>query len=250
MKTYTLLLAVLLTGCFGFNCISRSLTVDHTGWDRLLKKHVDEKGMVDYKGFKKDEAELKKYLDLLSKNPPTAKWSRDEQLAYWINAYNAFTIELVLRHYPVKSIKDIGSVIQIPFVNTPWDIKFITIGKEQYDLNNIEHDIVRKQFNDPRIHFALVCAAQSCPRLRSEAFIGSRLNQQLDDQGRDFLNTPSKNAISTKRASLSKILDWYSGDFTKNGQTLEQWINRYSNTKISKDTRISYLEYNWALNER
>ncbi|WP_411014327.1 DUF547 domain-containing protein, partial [Salmonella sp. s50237] len=91
------------------------------------------------KGFAKDKAQLKSYLDLLSKNAPASNWSKDEKLAYWINAYNAYTIQLILDHYPVKSIKDIGAKIKIPFVNTPWDVKFIKIGGETYDLNNLEH---------------------------------------------------------------------------------------------------------------
>ncbi|WP_266362389.1 DUF547 domain-containing protein [Tellurirhabdus rosea] len=223
--------------------------VDHSIFDALLKKYVNERGMVNYKGFKKDEKELRRYLDLLSKNPPKAGWSADEKLAYWINAYNAFTIQLILDHYPVKSIKDIGTLIQIPYVNTPWDIEFIRIGGKKYDLNNIEHDIIRKEFNDPRIHFALVCAAKSCPKLRNEAFVAARLNRQLDEQGRDFLNNPAKNAITARQASLSKILDWYAGDFKKNGQTVVSWVNRYSNVKINSETDLSYQTYDWSLNE-
>lgn len=224
--------------------------VSHAIFDGLLKKHVDEKGMVDYKGLKKDEKDLKRYLDLLSKNAPQSNWSKDEQLAFWINAYNAYTLQLVLEHYPVKSIKDIGSSIKIPFVNTPWDIKFITIGGKKYDLNNIEHGIIRKQFNDPRIHFALVCAAMSCPPLRAEAYTGAQLDKQLDDQGRRFLNDPSKNVVSGQKASLSKILDWYGMDFRKNGQSVESWVNRYASTKLAPKASISYMTYNWDLNEQ
>lgn len=206
--------------------------------------------MVNYKGFANDKAELTTYLNTLSKNPPATNWSKAEQLAYWINAYNAYTIQLILNHYPVKSIKDIGSKIKIPFVNTPWDIKFIKIGNETYDLNNIEHGIIRKQFNEPRIHFALVCAAKSCPRLRNEAFEASRLNAQLDDQAVDFLNSPGKNSITPKQASLSKILDWYGGDFKKQGLSVKDVVNKYSKTKITDDTKISYQTYDWSLNEQ
>jgi Protein of unknown function, DUF547 len=215
-----------------------------------LKKHVNEQGMVNYKGFKKDEKEFNAYLDLLSKNPPADKWSKDEQLAYWINAYNAYTIRLILDYYPLKSIKDIGSKIQIPFVSTPWAKKFIKVGNETMSLDNIEHGTIRKKFNDPRIHFALVCAAKSCPKLRNEAYIGARLDAQLNDQGVDFLNDPSKNVVSAQKASLSKILDWYGDDFEKNGNTLEKWINKYAKAKLTPDTKISYQTYNWALNEQ
>ena len=224
--------------------------VSHALFDQLAKKYVDAKGLVNYKGFKKDETELKKYLDVLAKNPPTDTWSQNEQMAYWINAYNANTIQLILDHYPVKSIKDIGSRIKIPFVNTPWDIKFIKVGDETYDLNRIEHGTLRKKFDDRRIHFALVCAARSCPRLRNEAYTAAKLDAQLDDQGSDFLNNPAKNSITSKKASLSKYFDWYKGDWKDSGKSVEYWVNKYAKTKINKDTEISYLEYNWALNEQ
>ncbi|TAE41088.1 MAG: DUF547 domain-containing protein [Runella slithyformis] len=221
--------------------------VDHAQWNTLLKKYVSEKGFVDYTGFKKDAAELKKYLDLMSQNAPNDSWSKDDQLAYWINAYNAFTVQLILDNYGVKSIKDIGSKIKIPFVNTPWDVKFINIGGKKMDLNNIEHGVIRKKFAEPRIHFALVCAAKSCPKLRNEAFVGSKLNDQLDDQGRDFLNDNTKNVVSKDKASLSKILSWYGGDFTKT-MPMTDWVNKYAKVKMDKDASISHLDYNWELN--
>ncbi|GAB2781272.1 DUF547 domain-containing protein [Rhabdobacter roseus] len=224
--------------------------VSHAAWDKLLKKHVNAQGMVNYKGFKQDRAELKKYLDQLSKNAPNPKtWSKDEQLAYWINAYNAYTVELILEYYPLKSIKDIGSSIKIPFVNTPWDIKFIEIGGKKMDLNNIEHGIIRKQFNEPRIHYALVCAALSCPPLRNEAFLPEKLDKQLDDQGRAFLNDPTKNVVTKDKASISKIMDWYGGDFKKK-MPIRDWVNQYANTKLSEGGSISFMDYNWTLNEQ
>ncbi|MEZ0485925.1 DUF547 domain-containing protein [Fibrella aquatica] len=223
----------------------------HAAFDKLLKAHVNASGMVNYKGFQKDKADLKAYTDMLGKNAPASNWSKDDQLAYWINAYNAFTIQLIIDNYPVKSIKDIGSKIKIPFVNTPWDVKFIKIGGETYDLNNIEHGIIRKKFSEPRIHFALVCAAKSCPRLRNEAFEGKRLDAQLEDQGVDFMNNPAKNSVTAKQASLSKILDWYGGDFQKmKGQSVKDVVNQFSKNKITDATKISYQTYNWDLNEQ
>jgi hypothetical protein len=232
---------------------SRSFTVaavDHGAYDKLLKKHVSAKGLVDYKGFKADETALNQYLALLSKNPPAASWSKSEQMAFWINAYNAYTIRLILDHYPVKSIKDIGSKIKIPFVTTPWAIKFFSIGSEKMSLDNIEHGILRKKYDDPRIHFALVCASMSCPALRNEAYTAAKLDSQLDDQGRDFLNNPAKNNISRSKAQLSKYFDWYKGDWNNNGQSVAKWVNKYSTTKIDDKTPISYLDYNWNLNEQ
>ncbi|MFD2571453.1 DUF547 domain-containing protein [Spirosoma soli] len=245
----SLTLAAFISSPPGTSIVS-SAPIDHSSYDRLLKKYVNEKGLVNYKGLKSEEKELKKYLDMISNNPPTSKWSKNDQMAYWINAYNAYTIQLILNHYPVESIKDIGSKIKIPFVTTPWASKFFKIGGESMSLDNIEHGTLRKNYNEPRIHFALVCAAKSCPRLRNEAYEGDKLIAQLDDQGNDFLNNPAKNAITPKKASLSKYFDWYKGDWKENGKSVEDWVNRYSKTKISKDTQISFLEYNWALNEQ
>ncbi|MEO6869486.1 MAG: DUF547 domain-containing protein [Ginsengibacter sp.] len=219
----------------------------HQQWDKLLKKYVNTAGMVNYKGFQSDKSELDAYLKTLSDNAPQKSWSENDQKAFWINAYNAFTVSLILQHYPVKSIKDIGG--KIYKINTAWDIKFITIGGEKYDLNNIEHKMLRRKFEDPRIHFAIVCASMSCAKLRREAYIGSKLEAQLDDQGKDFLNDKSKNRISAEKAEISKYFTWYGGDFTKNG-SLVDFINKYSQTKINSNTKISYLDYNWSLNEQ
>lgn len=227
-----------------------SAAVDHSAFDKLLKKHVSEKGLVDYKGFKADEKAFTQYLDLLSKNKPGSSAPKAEQMAYWINAYNAYTIRLILDHYPVQSIKDIGSKIKIPFVTTPWAAKFFSIAGEKMSLDNIEHGILRKKYDDPRIHFALVCASVSCPRLRNEAYTAAKLDSQLDDQGRDFLNNPAKNKVGKSSAQLSKYFDWYKGDWTKNGQTVAQWVNKYSTTKMDANASISYLDYNWHLNEQ
>lgn len=223
----------------------------HEIYDTLLKKYVAKSGVVDYTGFLKDTVTLTKYLTLLSKNPPNEKtWSKEEQMAYWINAYNAFTIKLITQYYPIKSIKDIGSSIQIPFVNTPWDIKFITIGKEKMDLNNIEHGKLRKLFDDPRIHMALVCASKSCPILLNEAYDPKRLDAQLNKQAKAFLDDPFRNKISADNPQLSMIFKWYSMDFNKNGGSVRAFINRYSCVKIKPDAKISHIDYDWGLNEQ
>lgn len=244
------ILLITVNSCFAVSApTSNAEPISHEIWNGLLKKHVDTKGFVNYAGFKKDQIELKKYLTLVENNAPGDKWSKDEKLAYWINAYNAFTIQLILDNLDskIKSIKDIGSKVKIPFVNTPWDVKFINIGGKKMDLNNIEHGIIRKDFDEPRIHFALVCAAKSCPPLRNEAFVASKLNQQLDDQGVDFLNDSSKNQVSADEAKLSNIFNWYGGDF-KDKMPVIDWANKYAKVKAKKDARISYLTYNWELN--
>ena len=225
-------------------------TVDHGAFDRLLKKYVNAQGLVNYKGLKADQAALNQYLALLSKNPPAATAPKAEQMAFWINAYNAYTIRLILDHYPLKSIKDIGSSIQIPFVTTPWAAKFFSVGGQKMSLDNIEHGILRKKFDDPRIHFTLVCASMSCPKLRNEAYTADKLERQLDEQGHDFLNNPSKNKPGKTAAQLSKYFDWYKGDWAKNGQTVVSWVNKYSAVKLDPTAKISFLDYNWKLNEQ
>lgn len=222
--------------------------VSHQAFNGILQKYVSSAGNVNYKHLLKDSTSLSQYLKNLSNNPPATNWSRDEKLAYWINAYNGFTLQLILRHYPVKSIKDIGSKIKIPFVNTPWDAKFIRIGKNYVDLNHIEHGILRKQFSEPRIHFAIVCASVSCPKLLNEAYTPEKLNQQLNEQASNFINDPSRNKITPNAIRLSKIFSWFKGDFTKKG-SLINFLNQYSKIKINPNASFSTLDYNWNLNE-
>ena len=163
---------------------STSPPIDHTQWDNLLKKHVSQEGNVNYKGFIADKTLLEEYLGLLSTNPPNKTWTKEEQLAYWINAYNAFTVKLIVDHYPVRSIKDIKK--GVVFINSVWDMEFFTIGGKKMNLNDIEHGIIRKEFKEPRIHFAVNCASLSCPPLRNEAFTASQLDEQLSDQTKFF----------------------------------------------------------------
>ncbi|MFY0651673.1 MAG: DUF547 domain-containing protein [Cyclobacteriaceae bacterium] len=246
-----LLLAVPTMSCNSLNPNKEgTFPPDHAQFNNLLKKHVDERGNVNYKQLKNERSLLDEYLGLLSEHPPNeSNWTKEDQIAYWINAYNAFTLALVLDHYPIASIKDIGSKIQIPFVNTPWDIKFIEIGDEEYDLNNIEHNILRENFNEPRIHFAIVCASFSCPKLRNEAYRGGKLEQQLEDQARNFLRDKSKNEIGTSEIHISKIFSWFKGDFTKDGSLIE-FLNLYSQKKIEENAKVSYMDYDWSLNDQ
>ncbi|TVR36535.1 MAG: DUF547 domain-containing protein [Cryomorphaceae bacterium] len=225
----------------------RSEPITHEAFTGFLRQYVDGDGMVNYRAMQKDSTSLNKYLATLeSHHPHTGKWSKAEQLAYWINAYNAFTLQLVLRHYPVESIKDLGGWIYR--VNTTWDIRFIEIEGQRYHLNDIEHNIIRKQFDEPRIHFALVCAARSCPRLRNEAYEAHRLEEQLEDQTRHFFNS-WRNELKEEALKLSKLLKWYSGDF-KNHGGVRVFVERYGAVSVSPDARIEYLEYDWKLNEQ
>ncbi|UTW63490.1 DUF547 domain-containing protein [bacterium SCSIO 12741] len=223
--------------------------VSHMAWDDLVKKHVAPNGDVNYKGFKADEKHLDAYLDMLANNAPQSSWGKAEIMAYWINAYNAYTVKLICKHYPVESIKDLGGMIYQ--VNTTWDIDFIEIGGEKMNLNNIEHDKLRGQFKDARIHFAVNCASISCPRLRNEAFVASKLENQLNDQARYFVNNSIKNQIKGKdKVYISKLFSWYSGDFTRDGKTIREYINQYAQSPIPASAAIDYLEYNWKLNEK
>ncbi len=226
---------------------SNSAPISHDIWDGLLKKHVTEEGWVNYKGFIEDKEAFYNYLNLLNGNHPNkSNWPKEERLAYWINAYNAYTVQLIVENYPTASIKDIKK--GIPFVNSVWDIKFIKIEERTYDLNQLEHGLLRKKFDEPRIHFAINCASYSCPVLRGEAYVASKIETQLAEQARLFLADERRNRITAEKAQLSKIFSWFGKDFTKKTSKIE-YINQYSPVKINADAEISYLDYDWNLNE-
>lgn len=227
-----------------------SKPVNHDVFNALLTKYVDAQGGVNYAALKKDNQSLNSYVDMLSKNgPDESTWSKDEQLTYWINAYNALTLQLVLKYYPIKSIRELGSSIKIPLVSTAWDIEVFSVGGESLSLNNIEHNIIRKNFEEPRIHFVLVCAAKSCPKLRNEAYAVDRLEEQLADQTRDFLSNPTKNKITENKLQLSKLFSWYEGDFTKN-ESLISFLDKYTDVTIGKRPSKKFMDYDWSLNEQ
>jgi hypothetical protein len=230
---------------------AQSKPPSHEIFDRLLKKNVTADGKVNYKAFIKDSVELNKYLAILSSTPPDEKtWNKNEQMVFWINAYNAFTIKLITKYYPLKSIKDIGTGIQIPFVNTPWTVRFFKIGNDKMDLDNIEHGRLRKKFDDPRVHMALVCASKSCPILLNEAYDAKRMDEQLAKQATAFLADPFRNKMSADKPQLSMLFKWYGGDFSKNGWSVRSFINAHSLIKIKPDAKVEYLDYDWGLNEQ
>ena len=175
----------------------------HELWNNLLRKHVLDNGKVNYKGLKNDRKDLYKYLQVLNANLPNASHSKDYKLAYWINAYNAMTVDLILRHYPVKRIKDIEK---------PWQQRYWKLGNKWYNLNDIEHEVLRKM-EEPRIHFAIVCASVSCPKLLNEAYTASNLSEQLTKVTKAFLNDSTKNNLSENNIELSKIFQWFAKDF-------------------------------------
>ena len=220
--------------------------VDNRIYAGLLGKYV-KNGLVDYQGFKDEETKLDQYLKVLE-GIDTKKLSRDEQFAFYINAYNAWTIKLILTGYPgVKSIKDLGS-----FFRSPWKKKICRIDGEVISLDQIEHGILRPRFQDPRVHFAINCASRSCPPLRSDSYQGAILDQQLNEMASAFINDPSRNRLEGNTLYLSKIFDWFEEDF--DGDVMG-FILKYAKGSLKKrlesnkgDIVIKYLDYDWSLN--
>ncbi len=216
-----------------------SAKIIHNNWDLLLKKHVDFTGSVNYKSFLNDAGKVSNYLVYLSQHAPREDWITSEKIAYYINLYNAATIHLILKNYPLNSIKDLEN---------PWKKPFIKLGDSMVSLNSIEHEYLRN-FNEPRIHFAINCASISCPKLLNEAFTAQNLEEQLEEATYQFINS-EHNLITEEAVSLSKIFKWYKKDFTKTQkQSLQDYIKRYSTVIISPKATIQFMEYDWGLND-
>jgi len=231
----------------------------HDIFTKVLKKYV-KNSLVDYKKLQKDN-EFQKYLDFLSK-VELNKLNHDEKLAFWINAYNAFTLKVIIDNYPVESIIDLhsgGKIIGYLLGKTVWDKKFIAVNRTKMSLGEIEHEILRKQFKEPRIHFAIVCASISCPELRNEAYESEKIDAQLEEQTIKFLNDKTRNHFDLKKreAHLSKIFDWYKEDFGKSDENILRFTVKYLPNNIGEDIiknifewDISYKSYNWNLNKK
>ena len=214
-------------------------------WSALLQKHVSPYGKVNYKGFAEDEKLLDEYLALLSSSHPRTSWKVDEQKAYWINAYNAFTIKLILKHYPLRSIMDIKEGGR-----NAWNIAFIKIENKLYTLDYIEKNMLLSQFNDSRIHFALNCSARSCPPLRNKAYSAANLEIELRLAARIFINDDRFNYLSKDHLRLSQIFDWYKDDFLKEESSIQVFIDKATpHLDVSPSASLSYIEYDWSLNE-
>lgn len=213
-------------------------------FNNLLQKHVSNSGNVDYKSFKIDEPKLDTYISYLEKTSPDNSWSENKQKAFWINAYNAYTIKKILENYPLKSIMDIKEKGK-----TAWKIPFAKVGGKTYTLDHIEHEILRKKLFDPKIHVGVNCASGSCPKLSNIAFTEENVNTELEKLMKEFVNDSSRNKISNKKIQISSIFDWFKEDFTKNGSVID-YLNKYSTTEIKKNARTSYLKYDWSLNEK
>jgi hypothetical protein len=213
-------------------------------FDSLLQKNVDKTGRVDYQSLKNNETLLDNYLAYIQNNEPTKEWSSNKKKAFWINTYNAYTIKIILNNYPLKSIRDIKIDGE-----TAWKIPFVKIGQKRYTLDQIEHKILRKKFNDPRIHVGINCASVSCPRLWNFAFTEDNIASSLDNLMKVFINDTTRNKISKNNVALSEIFNWFSKDFIKNG-TIISYLNTYAAIKISEKASIKYLTYDWSLNKK
>lgn len=210
----------------------------HDSWNKLLSQFVSSTGKVNYRALKGKISELETYLKLLADNPVQSSWSRNEKMAYWINAYNAFTVKLILDNYPLSSITSLSG-------GKVWDKKWIKLGDKTYSLNNIENDILRPRYKDARIHFAVNCAAKSCPPLLNRAWTAANLNSNLSQQAKKFINNSAFNQVGTNKVVISKIFEWYAADFGN----IVDYLNKYANTKINANAQVSYQEYDWALNQ-
>ena len=231
---------------------------NHSKFDTVLKEAVvviGPKSQVRYSLIQKKPGLLDQYLDEVQSVTQSQyqQWSEHEKIAFLINAYNALTIKLILSKYPdLKSIKDLGG-----FFSGPWKIEFFTLFGEKRHLDYIEHGILRKQFKEPRIHFALVCASIGCPALRDEVYIADRLNEQLDDAAKLFIRDTDRNRYNrgSETLEISSIFKWFKGDFIKTHGSVEKFIARWvTNDRVlqkriqNKEIDIDYLDYDWNLN--
>lgn len=241
-----LILGLIIISILPAAAANSSVVVDNSIYADLLKKNVTD-GVVSYKGFKAEEAKLDQYLGVLEKVNPE-KLDRNEKFSFYINAYNAWTIKLILSEYPgVKSIKDLGSIFQ-----SPWKKSICRLNGKKMALDDIEHGILRPTFKDPRVHFAINCASKDCPPLRSEPYTGKDLENQLDGAVKAFINNPAKNRIDGSILYVSSIFEWFSEDFKDD---IKGFILKYASdelkARIEKEGEglsIRYLDYDWSLN--
>lgn len=238
---------------------------DHAPWDRVLKRFVTETGRVDYRALQSAPADLNQYVSQLAARSPVSRPqdfpTRESQLAYWINAYNALVMKSVIEHWPAKSVRDIG-VLPYSFF---WLQKFV-VGGRRYTLNAIENDFLRKQFQEPRIHFVIVCAANSCPRLQREAFTPNNTGRLLEEAARFFVNEPRNLKIdpAANQVTVARIFSFYEKDFENDvrrrgisrlGHPVLDTIGLYADLKnralldALKKPSVRYFDYDWGIND-
>jgi len=246
-----------LSGFFGppkatlaevYGDVADGVTFDHAALDTLLHSYVHEAGLVDYEGLATQDASLNAYITTLA-TAEVESLGRDERLAFLINAYNAFTVRLILDYYPIASIKDIPA-------DKRWDAVRWDIAGTKYSLNQIEHELIRPKFAEPRIHFALVCAAIGCPPLRADAYSGARLEEQLADQAK-YVHAHDRWIqihMDRNEVKLTSLYKWYAGDFVQTAGSVVDFAAKYSPDLAALvsgggQPRVTYLDYDWSLNE-
>ncbi|MEO0042143.1 MAG: hypothetical protein RL329_1591 [Bacteroidota bacterium] len=208
----------------------------HDTWDKLLQKHAKQ-GKMNYKNLQNDKIILENYIQSLANNVPAANATKSEKMAFWLNAYNALTVKLILDNYPLKSIKDLDK-------GNPWEVSRYLLGGKKYSLNEIENQILRPM-GDARIHFGLNCAAKSCPPIHQRAFTAAHVETQLDQLTRAFINKTQQNQLTGNTIKISNIFNWYAADF---GNVIA-FLNKYATIPVYKTAKISYTNYDWGLNE-
>jgi len=257
-----ILSAAFVTGLLLISQGALALDQSYEKYGALLKAHVHwsadgHSSVVDYAGLKRERPALKAVLNEFSAvtSQTFAGMKREQQMVFLINAYNAFTLDLILSKYPdLKSIRDLGS-----FFRSPWQQSFFRLLGEKRTLDWIEHDRLRPGYKEPRVHFAVNCASIGCPALRPEPFVADQLEAQLQDQARRFLSDRSRNRYDASRNTLyvSKIFDWFVEDFEADG-TLKDWLaaradllteSAADHARVKqKNFKIDYLDYDWSLN--
>ncbi len=219
---------------------SYSQYVNYFFFEEFLNEYVSKDGYVDYDAIYENQADLDYVIKRFEQVTVLKGWTESDILAHWTNVYNAYSIKLIVSSFPVKSIRDLTDA---------FELKYIPYQGKKISLNYIEKEILSTTL-DARIHFAINCASLSCPNINRTPFYGDTIYEQLDLAAKKFVNDMSKNNISKREIQVSKIFDWFAEDFLKDESSIIAYINKYSDTKIKNDAKISYLEYNWSLNSQ
>ena len=230
----------------------------HQSWDALLKKHVvlldgGKASQLRYAGMAQERAALKQYLDTVSQvnEADFNAWTKAEQMAFLINAYNAYTVEKILTRYPnINSIWDFGK-----FFGNPFKDEFFTLLGRKFSLDRIEHEALRPRYKEPRVHYAVNCASVGCPMLREEAYVAEGLDRQLDEQARRFLSDRSRNRVRDGKLQVSKIFDWFKEDFEPRDAYFASYADLLADDPMQREmirrktVALRFLDYDWSLND-
>ncbi|MCC3158365.1 DUF547 domain-containing protein [Hymenobacter sp. 15J16-1T3B] len=243
-----LLLWLTLLISTGARADNNTLELLHQPWDDLLKRNVQADGRLSYADLAEHDDQLRGYLQALRRTTPQAAWSRQDQAAFWLNVYNAYTVHLAVEYYPVQRLSDI-KVKTVGGYRSVWEAPEVNVGGKQYSLNQIEREILPRLLpQDPRRFLALHCAAASSPTLLPEAFSGPQLDAQLDAQARRFVNDATRNQLTPAAVQVSSVFDWHAAEFG-DAARLVAFLNRYAQTPVAPTATVQYLPYDWSLNE-